>query len=140
MTLEKLIVVTGKPGIFQIQNQTKTGLLVESLTDKKRFPILNIHNVSSLNDIAIYTYEEEVPLREVFKSINEKESGKKTISHKEDKKTLTSFFSEILPNYDEERVYPSNIKKVVQWYNLLVDAKFDFSTLTEKESSQEEEE
>jgi len=140
MTLEKLIVVTGKPGIFQIQNQTKNGLLVESLTDKKRFPILNIHNVSSLNDIAIYTYEEEVPLREVFKTINEKENGKKTISHKEDKKTLTSFFSEVLPNYDEERVYPSNIKKVVQWYNLLVDAKFDFSTLTEKENSQEEEE
>ncbi len=139
MTLEKLIVVTGKPGIFQIQNQTKNGLLVESLTDKKRFPILNIHNVSSLNDIAIYTYEEEVPLREVFKTINEKENGKKTISHKEDKKTLTSFFSEVLPNYDEERVYPSNIKKVVQWYNLLVDAKFDFSTLTEKENSQEEE-
>lgn len=140
MTLEKLIVVTGKPGIYKIQNQTKSGLLVESLTDNKKFPILNIHNVSSLNDIAIYTYEEEVPLRDVFKSIHTKESGKKTINHKEDKKTLTAFFSEILPNYDEERVYPSNIKKVIQWYNLLVDAKFDFSTLEKKEETSQEEE
>ena len=139
MTLEKLIVVTGKPGIFKISNQTNAGLLVENLTDNKKFPIHNIHNVSSLNDIAIYTYEDEVPLREVFKSIHKKEAGKKTISHKEDKKILTNFFSEVLPNYDEERVYPSNIKKVVQWYNLLVDAKFDFSTLDKKEVSQEEE-
>ena len=139
MTLEKLIVVTGKPGIFKISAQTKSGLLVESLQENKRFPIQNIHNVSSLNDIAIYTYEEEVPLREVFKSIHKKEAGKKTIHHKESKKVLTDFFEEILPNYDVERVYPSNIKKIVQWYNLLVDAKFDFATLDKKEDSQEEE-
>ncbi len=139
MTLEKLIVVSGKPGIFKIANQTKTGLLVESLTDSKKFPIINIHNVSSLNDIAIYTYEKEVPLREIFKTIFTKEAGKETISHKEDKKTLITFFSEVLPDYDEERVYPSNIKKIVQWYNLLVDAKFDFTTLDKKEDAQEEE-
>jgi len=139
MTLEKLIVVSGKPGIFKISNQTKMGLLVESLTDNKKFPIHNIQNVSSLNDIAIYTYEDEVPLREIFKTIHKKEEGKQTISHKESKKKLTSFFSEILPNYDVERVYPSNIKKVVQWYNLLVNAKFDFATLNKKEASNEEE-
>jgi len=139
MTLEKLIVVSGKPGIFKISNQTKAGLLVQTLNDDKKFPIQNIHNVSSLNDIAIYTYDEEVPLREIFKTIHTKEEGKPTISHKESKKKLTSFFSEILPNYDEERVYPSNIKKVIQWYNLLVDAKFDFATLDKKETSEEEE-
>lgn len=139
MTLEKLIVVTGKPGIFKISNQTTAGLLVENLTDNKKFPIHNIHNVSSLNDIAIYTYEEEIPLRDVFKTIHQKEAGKKTINHKESKKVLTNFFMEILPNYDVERVYPSNIKKIVQWYNLLVDANFDFSTLEQKEKSQEEE-
>jgi len=139
MTLEKLIVVTGKPGIFKISNQTNAGLLVENLTDNKKFPIHNIHNVSSLNDIAIYTYEEEVPLREIFKTIHKKEAGEKTINHKESKKVLTDFFEEVLPNYDVERVYPSNIKKIVQWYNLLVDSKFDFSTLEQKKVSQEEE-
>ncbi len=139
MTLEKLIVVSGKPGIFKISSQTKSGLLVESLIDNKRFPIHNIHNVSSLNDIAIYTDEDEVPLKTIFKTIHAKEVGKKTISHKEDKKMLTTFFSEILPNYDTERVYPSNIKKIIQWYNLLVDAKFDFTSLDKKEASNEEE-
>ncbi len=139
MTLEKLIVVTGKPGIFKINSQTKVGLLVESLTDNKKFPIHNIHNVSSLNDIAIYTDEDEVPLRTIFKTIYDKEKGKKTISHKESKAVLIDFFTEILPNYDVERVYASNIKKIVQWYNLLVDAKFDFSSLEQKESSEEEE-
>ena len=98
MTLAKLIVVTGKPGIFKISSQTKAGLLVESLTDSKRFPIHNIHNVSSLNDIAIYTDEDEVPLRTIFKTIYDKEEGKPTINHKESKKVLTDFFSEILPN------------------------------------------
>ena len=139
MTLAKLIVVTGKPGIFKISSQTKAGLLVESLTDNRRFPIHNIHNVSSLNDIAIYTDEDEVPLRTIFKTIYDKEEGKPTINHKESKKVLTDFFSEILPNYDVERVYPSNIKKIVQWYNMLVAAKFDFSGLEEKENTEEEE-
>ena len=138
MTLEKLIVVSGKPGIFKINNQTKAGLLVEELIGNKKFPIQNMHNVSGLNDIAIYTYEDEVPLREVFKKIHVKEAGKATISHKESKNTLIDFFTEILPNYDTERVYPSNIKKIVQWYNLLVDAKFDFTTMDKKESSEEE--
>ncbi len=139
MTLEKLIVVTGKPGIFKINSQTKAGLLVESLVDNKKFPIHNIHNVSSLNDIAIYTDEDEVSLRTIFKTIYDREKGKPTINHKESKQVLTKFFSEVLPNYDVERVYPSNIKKIVQWYNMLVDAKFDFSTLEQKENSEEEE-
>ncbi len=139
MTLDKLIVISGKPGIFKINAQSKSGLIVESLKDKKKFPVMNIHNVSSLNDIAVYTYEEEVPLKQVFLNIHKKENGAKTISHKENKNKLTDFFTEVLPNYDTERVYPSNIKKVVQWYNQLVDAKFDFTGI-EKQISQEEEE
>jgi len=140
MTIEKLIVVSGKPGIFKIENQSKTGLIVQSLTDDKKFPILNIHNVSGLNDIAIYTYEEEIPLREVFYNIYKKENGKKTINHKESKKVLEDFLESVLPNYDRERVYPSNIKKIVQWYNLLVDAGFDFETIPQKETVSQEEE
>lgn len=140
MDLKDLIVITGKPGIYKMNSQTKGGLIVESLQDKKKFPIHNIHQVSSLNDIAIYTDESEVLLKDVFKTIYKKEAGKETINHKESKEVLTKFFTEILPNYDTDRVYPSNIKKVVQWYNLLINVKFDFTTLEkEEEASQEEE-
>ena len=138
MTLDKLIVVTGRPGIFKITSQGKVGLIVESLENHKKFPIHNIHDVSSLNDIAIYTDEEEVPLRSIFTTIHKKEDGKPTINHKESKNVLIDFFTEILPNYDTERVYPSNIKKIVQWYNILITAKFDFTGL-EKLNAEEEE-
>lgn len=139
MTLDKLIVVTGKPGIFEIASKSKSGLIVTSLTDNKKFPIHNIHNVSSLNDIAIYTDEEEVPLRTIFTTIHKKEEGKQSINHKESKNVLTDYFTEILPNYDTERVYPSNIKKIVQWYNILVNAKFDFEGLDKLVTKEEEE-
>lgn len=130
MEFNKIIAVTGKPGLFEVVSQTKTGIIVESLTDKKRIPILSTHNVSLLENIAIFTYNEEVPLLTVFKSIYEKEAGKETISHKESGAKLTSFFSEILPEYDQERVYTSNIKKIIQWYNALIAVGFDFSTAT----------
>ncbi|MFN0729023.1 DUF5606 family protein [Polaribacter gochangensis] len=127
MEFNKIIAVTGKPGLFHVVSQTKTGIVVESLSDKKRFPILSTQNVSLLENIAIFTYEEEVPLLTVFKSIFEKEEGKETISHKESGAKLTSFFAEILPDFDQERVYTSNIKKIVQWYNMLIAVGFDFS-------------
>jgi hypothetical protein len=128
MEFNKIIAVTGKPGLYNVVSQTKTGIVVESLSDKKRFPILSTQNVSLLENIAIFTYEEEVPLLTVFKSIFEKEEGKETINHKESGAKLTSFFAEILPDFDQERVYTSNIKKIVQWYNMLIVADFDFST------------
>ena len=139
MSLEKIVAITGKPGLFEIISQSKGGLIVESLIDKKRLPISAMHNVSVLNDIAIYTYEEEVPLRSVLKTIADKHENKEAISHKESNANLTSFFSEVLPDYDEERVYTSNIKKVIQWYNLLAKVKFDFSSIKEDSESEEEE-
>jgi len=139
MNLKDLIVITGKPGIYKMNSQTKGGLIVESLLDKKKIPVHNIHQVSSLNDIAIYTDVDEVPLKEIFKTIHKKEDGKETINHKESKTVLTDFFTEVLPNFDTERVYPSNIKKIVQWYNILVNTKFDFTSLENEETSQEEE-
>jgi len=139
MSLEKIISVTGKPGLYEIIAQSKGGIIVESLIDKKRFPINAMHNVSVLDNIAIYTYEEEVPLKLVLKTISEKEEGKESLSHKENNKKLTAYFSEVLPNYDDERVYPSNIKKVLQWYNLLVKNDFDFSTITEDKETESEE-
>jgi hypothetical protein len=128
MEFNKIIAVTGKPGLFEVISQSKTGIIVKSLVDGKRFPILSTQNVSLLENIAIFTYEEEVPLLTIFKSISEKAAGKETISHKESGAKLTAFFSEILPDFDQERVYTSNIKKIVQWYNALIVVGFDFAT------------
>ena len=138
MEFSKIIAVSGKPGLYIAISQTKTGFIVESLTDKKRFPIASTNNVSLLENIAIYTYEEEVPLLTIFKSMYEKAEGKETISHKESGNKLAAYFSEVLPDYDEERVYTSNIKKVVQWYNLLVKAGMDFSAVESTQENTEE--
>ncbi len=137
MSLEKIISVAGKPGLYEIIAQSKGGIIVESFIDKKRFPISAMHDVSVLDNIAIYTFEKEVPLKFVLKTISEKEEGKECISHKESTKKLVAYFSEILPNYDDERVYPSNIKKVFQWYNLLVNHNFDFSSISENDEEEE---
>ena len=138
MEFSKIISVAGKPGLFHAISQTKSEFIVESLIDKKRFPIPSANNVSLLENIAIYTYEEEVPLLNVFKSLYEKTAGKEAISHKESSQKLTAYFSEILPGYDEERVYTSNIKKVIQWYNLLVTSGVDFSTIEASKENTEE--
>jgi len=138
MELNKVVAIVGKPGIYEIVSQTKGGLIVQSLIDQKKMPVNAIHNVSVLNDIAIYTYEEEVPLRIIFKEIAAKNDNAKILSHKSSNTELIAFFNEILPTYDEDRVYPSNIKKVVQWYNILAAAKFDFSSI--KDDADEEEE
>ncbi len=119
MSLDEILSVTGKPGLFKLKTRTKSGFVVESLIDKKTAIIGINHNVSILKDISIYTYETEVPLKEVFQKIATKESEGPAIHHKVSKKELQDYFSEVLPNYDEERVYASDIKKVVQWYNLL---------------------
>jgi hypothetical protein len=139
MEFSKIIAVSGKPGLFQVVSQTKSGLIVDSLTDNKRFPITSTQNVSLLENIAIYTYEEEVPLLDIFKTMYEKEAGKEAISHKESGNKLTAYFAEVLPDYDDERVYTSNIKKVVQWYNLLVKTGVDFSKIeaTTEENTEE---
>jgi len=135
MTIDKIIAVGGKPGLFEIISGGKKNIIVESLLDGKRFPISTMSNISSLDSIAIFTYTEEVPLTDVFYSIFKKEEGKEAISHKESAKVLTAYFLEILPEYDTERVYTSNIKKVIQWYNLLVSKQFDFATLEPKEEN-----
>ncbi len=133
MNIDKIVSILGKPGLYQIISQSKNAVIVESLSDKKRFPVNAVQNISALSDIAIYTYDEEVPLKEVLFNIYKKEEGKKAIDPKSKPDQLKSYFSEVLPNYDEERVYTSNIKKVILWYNLLIEAGFDFKTLEEKE-------
>lgn len=140
MSLEKILAISGKPGLYKLMNQTRAGFLAESLIDNKKLNISARHNVSLLSEIAIYTLTEEVPLREVFQKISEKEEGKETISHKVPAIELEEFFFEILPDYDEDRVYTSDIKKVVQWYNILVKNGInDFTESSEKQPSGEEE-
>ena len=119
MSLEKILSIAGKPGLFHLKAQTRGGFLAESLIDGKKVSVSTRHNVSLLSEIAIYTLKEEVPLRDVFKAISEKENGKETISHKSTKDQLEEYFFEILPDYDEDRVYASDIKKIIQWYNIL---------------------
>ena len=119
MKLERIISVAGKPGLFKLLSQSKGGYIVEALVDGKRFPIQSTSSVSSLEDIAMYTYEEEVALKQVFSNIAKKENNGPTLSHKESAKVLKEYFGEVLPDFDEERVYNSDIKKVFQWYNIL---------------------
>lgn len=142
MGLEKILSVAGKPGLYKLITQTRTGFVAESLLDAKRITVSLRSSVSVLSEIAIYTLEEEVPLREVFQKIQTKEEGGKTsISHKDEKIKLEEYFFEVLPNYDEDRVYVSDIKKVIQWYNILTDNKItDFASeeVTSEEGSEEE--
>jgi len=120
MSLEKILSIAGKPGLYKMIAQTRGGFVAESLLDGKKMSVGIHHNVSILSEIAIYTLTEEKPLREVFKLIKEKESGNETsVSHKESKDKLEEYFFEVLPDYDEDRVYASDIKKIIQWYNLL---------------------
>jgi len=119
MNLTGIIAISGKPGLYKVLAQGKNNIIVESLEDKKRVPAYASDRISALDDISIYTYDEDKPLREIFTSIYEKESGKETISHKEDQNKLKAYLIEVLPNFDQERVYASDIKKIFQWYNLL---------------------
>ena len=120
MTLDKVLSISGRPGLFKLVTQTRNGFIAESLLDKKRLSVNMQHNVSILSEIAIYTLSEELPLKDVLNKIKAKENGKKTsISHKDSKDKLEEYFFEVLPDYDEDRVYASDIKKIIQWYNLL---------------------
>ena len=137
MEFEKIIAVSGKPGLFQIISQSKNAVIAESLLDNKRVAINASSNISLLDNIAIYSYEGDVKLLTIFKTMFEKEGGKETISHKSSNQEVLSYFLEVLPEFDEDRVYASNIKKVIQWYNLLVKSGMDFSQIQDEEGSEE---
>ena len=117
--LKDILSISGKGGLFKFIAQARNGIVVESIEDNKRHVAPATARVSSLVDIAIFTNEEEVPLSDIFFLIHEKADGKETLSHKSLSNELISFFEELVPEYDEERVYVSDIKKVFQWYNQL---------------------
>jgi len=120
MELKEILTITGKPGLFKLIAQGKNRFIVESLIDGKRSPVMNTQSVSSLADIAIFTQDEEVPLAEVFKIIAEDTNQDACISHKASEAEIRAYFEKILPHYDTERVYLSDMKKVFQWYNNLL--------------------
>ena len=141
MSLEKILSIGGKPGLFKLITQTRSGFVAESLLDGKKITVGIRGNVSVLSEIAVYTLEEELPLAKVFQKIKEKENGSRTtIGHKADKLELEEYFFEVLPNYDEDRVYASDIKKVIQWYNILHDnGIMDFEVEESSDTKSEEE-
>lgn len=119
MNLEKILSISGKPGLYALKIQMRSGFIAESLLDGKKITVVMKTNVSLLSEISMYTITEEKPLAEVMRAIAIKEDNGPAISHKEDNNKLVAYFSEILPDYDQERVYISDIKKVLNWYNLL---------------------
>ena len=119
MNVEKILAISGKPGLYLLQIQTRSGFVAESLLDGKKITVSLRSNVSLLSEISMYTYEEEKPLAEIMRAIAVKENEGPAISHKEDNAKLVAYFKEIVPNYDEDRVYASDIKKVFNWYNVL---------------------
>ena len=121
MNITGIISISGKPALSKIITQSRGGIIVESLIDGKRFPVQGTERISSLEDISIYTYEEDMLLTEVFEKLLIHTNGEKAISHKSSNKELEAEFEKVLPNYDKDRVYTSDIKKVFQWFNLLLE-------------------
>ncbi|WP_233145459.1 DUF5606 family protein [Labilibacter marinus] len=119
--LKGILAVSGQSGLYKMISQAKSSIIVESLVDGKRMPAYATSRISALEDISIFTEEADVKLVDVFKNIFDKENGAQAISHKVSANELKSYFTEILPDYDKDRVYVSDIKKVIMWYNLLLD-------------------
>ena len=119
MNLEGIINVAGKPGLYKVVSQGNNTVIAESLADGKKTPLFSHNQSNMLEEIGIYTYDDTKPLSEIFDAIAIKENEGQALSHKSSTNQLTDYFREILADYDEERVYISDIKKVIQWYNAM---------------------
>ncbi|MBN3034037.1 MAG: DUF5606 domain-containing protein [Bacteroidales bacterium] len=119
MDLTKIVTISGKPGLYRMISETKHGMVVESMQDNRKFTVFSHERVSALQEISIYTDSDEVALKTVFKAIFDKENGGPVLSHKSDENELKSYFEGIVGNYDRDRVYISDIRKVLHWYNIL---------------------
>ena len=120
MNLQGIISIAGRPGLYKVVAQGKNTVIVESMTDKKRFPAHASDKISSLEDISVYTTDEDIKLTEVYSKMYDKLNGEGALSHKEDPTKLREFVLTFLPNYDSERVYDSDVRKLFQWYNTLL--------------------
>lgn len=138
MDLSKILSIAGKPGLFKMVGESKNGIVVESLTDGKRIPAFSHERISSLQEISIYTEGEDMPLADILKSIYEKQDAKPVKSPKKlSSNDLKSLFAEVVPDYDKDAVYTSDMKKVFSWYNQLLEK--DMLDFTEEEVEEEKE-
>ncbi len=136
--LKNILAITGRPGLFRLVSRGNGMLIVESLEDGKRMPTYSRDKVVSLADISMFTTSEDVPLRVVLESLGKQENLQecKLEVKKADNDTLRDFFAKILPNFDRDRVYPSDIRKLVQWYNILIKSGItDFKEIEEADKN-----
>jgi len=140
MDLKEIMAISGKPGLFQLVAQSKNGIVVESLLDGKRFTAFAHERISSLEEISVYTSDEELALKEILKRMHEKHEGGEALVSKSDKNALRAYFEEVVPEHDQERVYTSDIKKMISWYNLLVEKEMLDFTEEETETTADAEE
>ena len=138
--LKKILSISGRPGLFKMVSQAKGALIVEALSTGKRTLAYSHDKVTSLGDIAMYTQSGEEPLYKVLDSVKKKENGAvASVSPKADKEVLRTYFAEILPDFDTERVYPTDISKLISWYNILVQSGItDFSVKEKGEAPKED--
>jgi hypothetical protein len=121
MQLSGIIAISGRPGLFKVIAQGKNNVIVESMIDKKRFPAYATERISTLDDISVFTYEEDVKLTDIFAKMLELYPTEAP-SHKADMKELEAALAQFLPSWDQDRVYPSDVRKLFQWFNLLIKA------------------
>jgi len=136
--LKGILSISGQSGLFKMLTEAKNSVVVESLDTAKRIPVYSTSKISSLEDIAIYTENGDVPLKDIFKAIFDIENGGAAISEKSEPSALKKYFEKIVPNYDRERVYVSDMKKVLTWYNSLLQKNLLDFTETEEEKGNEE--
>lgn len=120
MDLSEILSIAGKPGLFKLVAKSKNNVIVESMNDKKRFPVFATDRMSSLEEISVFTEGENIPLKDILRKMNDKHNGGTSIDSNSDGNVLRRYFEDIVPDYDKERVYNSDIKKIISWYNLLV--------------------
>lgn len=135
-----ILAISGKPGLYELVSRGKGTLIVESLTDHKRVPAFASDRITSLGDIAMYTDEEDMPLGKILIALRDMEGGKTaSINYKKASgEELFEYFAKFVPNFDRDRVHSSDVKKLLQWYNILIEAGINFEE--DLKSAQEEEE
>ncbi len=136
MSLSEIIAVSGMSGLYKTIAQSKNSVIVENVSDKKRLPIYASQKVNTLEAISVYTTDKDIPLADVFKKISEKENKGAAIDHKADDAELKAYFEKVLPDFDKDRVHISDIRKMLQWYNIL--QKADMLNFDEKKEDGEE--
>lgn len=138
MSLSEIIAVSGVGGLYKTIAQSKNSVIVENVSDKKRMPVYASQKVHTLEAISVYTTEKDIPLADVFKKISEKENKGAAIDHKAEDAELKAYFEKVLPDFDKDRVHISDIRKMLQWYNIL--QKADMLNFEEKKEGEDGEE